>query len=282
MVLLARLRLDDMFFRYGVRLNANVIQDIGSCQAIPIAEDRTMIFPYALNITHFGKHPITQKITSLRSNFAGTIDFVGKDDYLTKTVLATSSDSSKIVPTPAIISLKVGLAKPNVEEFATQRLPIAVLVEGRFQSAFDGILPIEFDTIKQFNFMRESKETKQIFIADGDIIRNFFDPRVGFRPTGFDVYTGKFYDNSEFITNCIDYLCGNTDLIELRSKTFKIGHLNNTQIADKTIRKKFQLINIALPLLVIGVIAITLLFIRRKKYNRSEERRVGKECRSRW
>jgi ABC-2 type transport system permease protein len=267
MALPAQLRLTDMFFKYGVRVNSNLIQDIGSCQALPIEQDKMMIFPYALNITHFEKHPITQRITSLRSNFAGTIDFVGKDDNLKKTVLATSSDSSKLVPTPAIVSLKVGLAKPNSQEFSSQRLPIAAVVEGKFQSVFDGILPIEFDTIKQFNFLRESKETKQIFIADGDIIRNFFDPRVGFRPTGFDVYTGKFYDNSEFITNCIDYLCGNTDLIELRSKTFKIGHLNNTQIADKTIRKKFQLINIALPLLVIGVIAITLLFIRRKKYN---------------
>ena len=260
-------RLGDLFFKYGVRINGNLIQDIGSCQAIPISTNgQMMIFPYALNIIHFNDHPITQKITAVRSNFASTIDFVGKDQGLTKTVLATTSDSSKVVAMPGIVSLRVGLAKPNPEEFALQRLPIAVLIEGRFISAFDGILPIEFDTIKQFNFLRESVPTKQIFISDGDIIRNYYDPRSGFFPTGYDVYTRRFYDNTEFLTNCVDYLCDNEYLIELRSKIFRIGLLNQNKIASKTMRQKIQGITIGIPLILVVLIGVVMIFTRRKKY----------------
>ncbi len=264
----SRNRLGDMFFRYGVRINSNLIQDIGSCQAIPInTSGNMMIFPYALSITHFEDHPITQKITAVRSNFTGSIDFVGHDDGLTKTVLATSSDSSKLVPTPAIVSLKVGLAKPNPEEFSLRRIPVAVLVEGKFRSAFDGLLPIEFDTIKQFNYLRSSKETKQIFISDGDIIRNYFDPRTGFYPTGYDVYTKSFFDNTEFLTNCVDYLCDNTDLIELRSKTFHIGLLNQSKIADKKVRQRHQAMDIGLPLALVAILGAILFTIRKRKYS---------------
>ena len=262
-----RTRLGDMFFRYGVRVNSNLIQDIGSCQALPVnTSGDLMIFPYALNITHFEEHPITQKITAVRSNFAGSIDFVGHSEGLTKTVLATSSDSSKLVPTPAIVSLKVGLAKPNPEEFGLRRIPIAALVEGKFRSAFDGLLPIEFDTVKQFNYLRSSSETKQIFIADGDIIRNYFDPRTGFYPTGYDVYTKRFYDNTEFLTNCVDYLCDNMDLIELRSKVFHIGLLNQSKVADKKVRQRHQALTIGLPLTLLALLGIVVTTVRRKIY----------------
>ena len=125
---------------------------------------------------------------------------------------------------------------------------------------------VEFDTIKQFNFLRESVPTKQIFISDGDIIRNYYDPRSGFFPTGYDVYTRRFYDNTEFLTNCVDYLCDNEYLIELRSKIFRIGLLNQNKIASKTMRQKIQGITIGIPLILVVLIGVVMIFTRRKKY----------------
>lgn len=267
----ARTKLEHVFFRYGVRFNTNLIQDIGSCQAIPIINSQTnkvqtMIFPYALNITHFENHPITQKIASMRSCFAGTIDFVGKDDGLTKTVLATTSDSCKLIPTPAIVTEAVGFAKPNPEEFNAQHKAVAVLVEGKFKSAYAGFLPMELDTVKEFNVLYESPETKQIFISDGDIIRNYFDTLVGPYPTGFDHQLKKFYGNTEFLINCVDYLCGNEDLIELRSKIFQIGTLDTRQTMQGEVKMKYQLLNIGLPILLLVVAGSIILFIRTRKY----------------
>lgn len=278
----ARHGLESMFFRYGVRINPNLIQDIGSCQAIPLSSKQTMIYPYALNVVNFEEHPITQKIESVNSQFASTIDFVGKDDNLKKTVLATTSTKTKVIQTPCIVSLKVGLNRPNPEEFTLQNQPIAVLVEGKFASAFDGRLPIEFDTIKQFNYRHESVETKQIFIADGDMAFNHFMPtrfqpsdyidldetmiRFGIKPTGFDIYTNRTYDNAEFLINCVDYLSGNKDFIDLRSKIFQIGLLNQDQIIKTKVKTRYQFINIVLPLLLFGILGCVLIFTRRYRY----------------
>lgn len=267
----AHTKLEHLFFRYGVRFNTNLIQDIGSCQAIPIINSQsnkvqTMIFPYALNITHFEDHLITQKIASVRSCFAGSIDFVGKDDGLTKTVLATTSDSCKLIPTPAIVTENVGFAKPNPEEFCAQHKPVAVLVEGKFKSAYAGFLPMELDTVKEFNVLYESPETKQIFISDGDIIRNYFDTLVGPYPTGFDHQLKKFYGNTEFLMNCVDYLCDNEDLIELRSKIFQIGTLDARQTMKSEVKTKYQLLNIVLPLILLALVGGIIIIVRTRKY----------------
>ena len=213
------LQLNDLFFSYGVRLNPNLVQDL-SCQQIPIGvgtigdqqQYKFMNFPYCLKVVNFSEHPIVRNIKEIKSDFTGTIDFVGKEVNLEKTVLMTTSERTKMVPTPAIVTINVGLAQPNLQEYAFKYLPIAALVEGRFQSAFDGILPIEFDTMKALGYLHESEPTRQIFIADGDIIRNFIDRQHNQPyPTGYDIYTGEMYDNTNFLLNCVNYLCDDDD-----------------------------------------------------------------------
>ena len=145
------LYINDLFFTYGVRINPNLIQDL-SCLPIPqqvgVIGDQPqfkfMAFPYSLDVVNFSDHPIVRNIKEIKSDFAGSIDLVGKNADLQKTVLMTSSERSKLVPTPSIVTLKVGVAKPNIQEFAFRNLPMAVLVEGEFESAFKGILPVEF------------------------------------------------------------------------------------------------------------------------------------------
>ena len=280
----ARHGLEKMFFRYGVRINPNLIQDIGSCQAIPLSNKQLMIYPYALNITNFEEHPITQKIESVSANFASTIDFVGKEDNLKKTVLATTSTQTKVVQTPCIVSLKVGLNRPNPEEYKLEHQPVAVLVEGEFQSAFDGRLPLELDTVRQFNNLHKSKATKQIFISDGDMAFNYFMPtqfradnyvgldetmlRMGIKPTGFDIYTNRTYDNAEFLINCVDYLCDNVDLINLRSKVFQMGLLDQNQIIQTKVKRRYQFVNIVLPLAIFVLLGCGLLIYRKQRYTR--------------
>jgi len=271
------LRLNDLFFKYGVRLNANLIQDL-SCQSIPLEVGRIgdqpqykfMAFPYALNIVTFSDHPIVRNMKNIKSDFAGSIDFVGNDN-LKKTVLISSSERTKLVPTPSIITLNVGRTKPNMEEYLFKYQPIAVLVEGKFSSAYDGLLPIEFDTIKEFGFISESPSTRQIFISDGDIIRNFIDRKSNQPyPAGYDVYSGNLYDNSEFIMNCVNYLCADDDLLAIRSKNFKIGSLNPTKVKEDS--TFYAVINIVVPLFLITAMGIILIIIRKVKYNRKAQK----------
>ena len=270
------LYINDLFFTYGVRINTDLIQDL-SCMPVPqqvsIIGDQPqykfMAFPYSLDVVNFGNHPIVRNLKDIKSDFAGSIDLVGNNADLTKTVLMMTSERTKVVPTPSIVTLKVGMVKPNLQEYSYRNVPIAVLVEGNFQSAFKGILPIEFDTIKELDYRDHSEYTRQIFVSDGDIIRNPFDSRRNQPyPAGYDIYTRQTFDNTEFIINCVNYLCADDDLLQLRAKNFKIGSLNN----EKTRNHKVWIaaLNIGIPLLLIALMGTVLIIMRKVKFSKEK------------
>ncbi len=270
------LNLNTLFFKYGVRFNANLLQDL-NCSPLPISEGNVggqpqykfWAFPYFVNVVNFSNHPIVRKLKNIKSSFAGTVDFVGGEGELQKTILMTSSERTKMVPTPSIVSLGVIKGKPNMEEFAFKYLPMAVLVEGKFKSAFEGILPVEFDTIKELGFVKKSPETRQIFIADGDIIRNYVDPKTNQPfPAGYDFYTKKLYDNTELLLNCINYLCADDDLLQIRSKNFKIGTLNPQKVRENS--NIYAIINISVPLILITVMGVVLIIVRKRNFSRKK------------
>ena len=268
------LYINDLFFTYGVRINTDLIQDL-SCLPVPqqvsIIGDQPqykfMVFPYCLDIVNFGNHPIVRNLKDVKSDFAGSIDLVGNNADLTKTVLMTTSERTKVVPTPSIVTLRVGMVKPNIQEYSYRNVPIAVLVEGNFQSAFKGILPIEFDTIKELDFRDHSEYTRQIFVSDGDIIRNPFDSKRNQPyPAGYDIYTRQTFDNTEFIVNCVNYLCADDDLLQLRAKNFKIGSLNNEKVRNHKLL--LAALNIGIPLLLIALMGTLLIVMRKVRFSK--------------
>lgn len=269
------LNLNTLFFKYGVRFHSALIQDL-NCQAIPIPSGyignepqyKMWAFPYLANFVNFTDHPIVRKMKNIKSDFSGVIDFVNSAGDLRKTVLITTSERTKMVPTPSLVTLDVIRTKPNMEEYAFKYLPVAVLVEGKFTSAYSGRLPVEFDTIKQFDFVTESPETRQIFIADGDIIRNYFDSKTNQPyPTGYDIYTRKVYDNSDFIVNCVNYLCADDDLLQIRSKNFKLGLLNSQKSKEK--KTYYAVVNVAVPLVCIFLLGTVMIVIRKRKFGKN-------------
>jgi gliding-associated putative ABC transporter substrate-binding component GldG len=275
------LRLNNLFFKYGVRLNANLIQDL-QCQGVPVQQGmvgnqpqlKFYKYPYMPVIVNFTTHPIVRKIKALKVDFAGTIDFVGVDPEIQKTVLATTSERTKVVPTPSIVTLNVIKTQPNLEEYNRMYEPVAVLVEGKFTSAFKGVLPVEFDTIKEFDFKTECKETtRQIFISDGDMIRNRIDPKtMKPYPAGYDYYANIHYDNADFLLNCVNYLSADEELVLIRSKSFKIGTLD--PIVVKAKKNFYILLNTIGPLVIISIMATVMIFVRRGRYSlKLEDRR---------
>ena len=271
------LYINDLFFTYGVRLNTDLIQDL-SCMPVPqqvsVIGDQPqykfMAFPYCLDVVNFGNHPIVRNLKDIKSDFAGSIDLVGNNADLNKTILMTTSERTKVVPTPSIVTLRVGMVKPNLQEYSYRNVPIAVLVEGNFQSAFKGILPVEFDTIKELDYRDHSVPTRQIFVSDGDIIRNPFDrKRNQPYPAGYDIYTRTMFDNTQFIVNCVNYLCDDDDLLQLRAKNFKIGSLNQEKIRGKKI--KLALLNIGIPLLAITLLGIVLIVLRKVRFSKKKQ-----------
>jgi gliding-associated putative ABC transporter substrate-binding component GldG len=232
----------------------------------------------------------------VRANFASSIDSVNSGDGLKKTVLATTSKKTKIKTAPGFVALKEGRDRPNVAEYNHKNVPVAMLVEGKFRSAFAGRLPIALTTDHQFDHKDYSPDTKQIFISDGDMIRNFVDSAAWFPavmmyqnpnvqrqfkmhewllvqkaifPTGYDQNTGKMYDNTEFLVNCVDYLCDNSDMIELRSKILQIGQLDKSKTGVEKVKLRYQLLNLGLPLLLLVLTGAIAMVVRRFRYSRA-------------
>ncbi len=266
--------IDDLLFNYGVRVDPNLIQDM-QCAVIPVNtaiagmppkfEPAPWIF-YPL-INPDGTHPINKNLNIIKTQFVSTIDTVGEDKNIKKTFLLRTSKFSRVINAPARISLDILNKEPNPRIFTKHNLPIAVLLEGKFQSLFKNRLTPEIENNKDIAFKKDSKPTKMIVVSDGDIIKNNLRRRgknyIPY-PLGYDRYTRQMFGNKEFALNCINYLLDDSGIMNVRKHNFKLRLLDRVKSNNE--RLFWQLINIILPLLFIIIIGIIINIIRKRKY----------------
>ncbi|MGV8946407.1 MAG: gliding motility-associated ABC transporter substrate-binding protein GldG [Lutibacter sp.] len=258
------LGLTDLFFNYGIRINTDLIIDLYSSE-IPLAtgnignqtQFNQFLWEYYPLVNSQNNHPINNNIEAVNLKFANSIDTL--KNKIQKTVLLQSSPLSKPVGTPDIISLKTITQKPNQAEYNKGNKPIAVLLEGKFKSAY-------FDRIKPFKITNPKEngvENKMLVIADGDVIAN--ETSKG-KPLelGLNKWTNQRYGNKEFLLNTVNYLLDDTGLISIRSKTIKIDFLNKEKAFEEA--SKWQLINIIFPLIILALFGFIFNYFRKKKY----------------
>ncbi|UTW61144.1 gliding motility-associated ABC transporter substrate-binding protein GldG [bacterium SCSIO 12741] len=268
------LNLDDQFFRYGVRINRDLVMDMQS-MPIPVVtgqignQPRQELFPwfYFPMIIPGKQHAIVKNLDAIKSEFISTIDFVGKDTAIKKTVLLTSSDYSKVVSTPNRVSLNILRMEPDPRQFNLGPQPLAVLVEGKFTSNFKNRLVDKIAQNQGIAFRESSYPTKQIFVADADIIRNRVNRNTNeFYALGFDRYTRRIYANKDFIMNCMNYLLDDSGLLNVRAKEFKMRLLDRPRIEKQ--KFSWQLVNTVVPVLIILLYGLISYYWRRRKYTR--------------
>ncbi len=266
------LNLDDMLFRYGVRVNRNLIMDMQSLP-IPIVTGQIgnaprqefFPWPYFPMVVTKAKNPIVKNLDAIAVRFSSNIDYVGKNDSLENTTLLASSNYSKVVSTPARVSFNVLRTKPDKRQYNNGPQKIGVLVEGVFNSNFANRIPQRIVNNPNIAFKEKSYPTKQIFLADADIIRNDINEERGeFFALGYDKYTRKIYANKDFLLNCVNYLLDDSGLLEVRAKEFKIRLLDRTRTAKE--ERKWQTINLVFPVLIIVLFGILFFFIRKKLF----------------
>ena len=254
------LNLDDMLFKYGVRINSDLIMDIQSDQ-IPIVVGQNgdtpqrQLFPWVYNPLFIPKlkHPIVKNLDAIKSSFVSTIDTV-KSKEIVKTPLLICSPYSKVVKSPHRVSL-------NIKNFQTRDKISAILLEGKFTSVFENRLV----PTSNINYNKNSQENKMIVISDGDIIKNHVNSNGLSYPLGYNHFNKIQYNgNKNFIINCMNYLLGNESLININSKQYTIRLLDKNKIIhDKLF---WQLINLFIPLVIIYLLHFSLSYIRKKKY----------------
>jgi len=270
------INLDDMLFKYGVRINYNLVLD-GVCA--PLAVKRGMengqpqwtIYDnwyYHPAVSNPDGHPIVKNLNYIFLNFASSIDLAGSDD-VSKTILLTTSEYSRIQNDP-VVSLQVLQDKIDPKQprayFNKSFIPVAVLLEGSFKSVFTNRIPPEIAEDKEIGFRDKSPQNRMIVISDGDIINNKAVRRNGQLvpyPLGRDPFVNITYGNKDFLINCVNYLTDETDLLSIRAREFKMRMLNKPKVDSQ--KSYIQWVNVLMPIFITIVIGIILMLLRTHK-----------------
>lgn len=269
--------LGDQLFKYGVRVNPNVVEDI-QCNVIPIntsiAGQKAKFAPapwlYFPLLSARSDNSITKNLNMIKSEFPSSIDILeGKSD-IKKQVILNTSTSSRVQNVPLLVSLSRVKDQVDPRSFTASNVPVAVLLEGEFESVFTNRPLTNILEGNEFEFAGKSEETKMIVISDADIIRNDISQRsdgVYLFPLGYDRFTKQTFGNSEFIMNCIHYLVDDNGVLDIRSREFKLRLLNKEKLKkDKT---SWQFVNTVLPIVLVIVFGIFMSFRRKRKYTKS-------------
>ncbi len=263
------LKLDDMLFRYGARVNYDLVQDLLS-SLIPVvtgmvgSQPKQQLLPWyffpLMNPT--SKHPIVNNLNSIKGQFVSSIDPI-EAPGLKHTILLTTSQYSRILPAPVRVSLGVMQYKPDPKMFPQKDVPVALLMEGSFTSLYKNRIPPTIAESKEIDFKDASVPTKIIVISDGDLIRN--DIVKGSPvPLGFDRYTNTTYGNKTFFLNIMDYFCDDSGLMSVRSKEFRLRMIDPSVLeADTTVLKWF---NVTLPIILLLVFGLIKFYLRLRRY----------------
>lgn len=264
-----KLNIDDMLFMYGARVNYNLIAD-ANCVEIPLSMGQQgqielapwVYYPLLMPDT---AHNLVKNIDAVRGEFSSTVDTIGVRG-LKKTVILHSSPFNKIFNAPKLLSLQMVAEQPDPRDYASVPQNLGVLIEGAFPSVFLN-RAVPAGITGNYAVPPLSKPTKMIVIGDGDVFKNQLSSKDGSAfPLGFDRYTQKSYGNKALLLNIADYLSNDDNLITLRNKEVKIRLLDKARL--RTEKLQWQLINMALPLLLLISFAIFQHYYRKHKYAR--------------
>lgn len=268
--------LDDQLFRYGVRLYPSLIQDI-QCALIPVntslpgQQPKFVSAPWVYYplLSSLAKSLISRNLNMIKTQFISPIDTVGGDGKLKKTVILTTSPYSRTLNVPLLVSLSEIDRSPLQREYNRSSIPVALLVEGTFESAFNNRPLSMYNHGKSFEFRTSSSFNRMIVVSDADIIRN--EVRVAadgayISPLGFDRFTKQSFGNKDLVMNMVKYLDDDIGLMSLRTRDFKLRMLDKKRIIES--RFAWQMFNILVPstLLIIG--GLVWLYFRKRKYTR--------------
>ncbi|WP_035567177.1 gliding motility-associated ABC transporter substrate-binding protein GldG [Hymenobacter sp. IS2118] len=264
------LNLDDLFFKYGLRLNQNLLLDLNSGQ-IPLVtgmdgnKPKIEPMPWQLYplINKFSAHPITRNLDAVYLKFTGSIDTV-KATGIRKTALMSTSRYTRALPAPVPINFNDARLEPNPKLYQKGFQPVAYLLEGQFPSLFANRArpgTLQFQPEKPAN----AKPSKVLVISDGDFIRSEIDSKTGnpYR-LGFDRLANTEFANRELVLNATDYLLDETGLIAVRGKQITLRPLDKVKLAEE--RRRWQLLNLGAPLVLLGLFGAVRAWRRKRRY----------------
>lgn len=261
------LNLNDLFFKYGIRINPTLIKDL---QATPISlatgsqgsATQYSQFPWLFSPLVFPNtnNPIVSNLDGIKFEFANPIEVLKND--ISKTVLLQTTQYSKEIGTPFEVNINMVGERPEPKDFIKPgNFPVAVLLEGNFHSVFQ-------NRVLAFNdktFQPIGKKSKMIVISDGNVIKNQLDKNYQPLELGYDKWTNNLYANKEFLMNCVNYLLDDNGLINIRSKQVNLPLLDKIKVTENYLYS--QLLTIGVPILILVLFGFGFAFLRKRRYS---------------
>ena len=272
------LNIYDLLFRYGVRINPNLLMDL-QCDYIPFdvngnGQFEFLPWNYFPVLESADNHPINKNLGYVAGKFVNGIDTI-ETPGIEKTVLLHSSPNARLISSPAIISGSQNVTAPEDQNYRTANVPVAVLLEGKFKSFFANRLTsaLNDSLIKaDMAFLPACiKDNKIVVVSDGDLLLNSVSKGNEPLAMGMNMYTFGTqrafpFANKDFLLNTLDYLINENDLSEAKNKDYTLKLLDTKKInAEKT---QWQVVNIAIPILLVIVFALIFQGLRKRKYAR--------------
>jgi len=269
------LDLDDLFFKYGVRIEPDLVLDM-QCASLNMVvgmngdkpQFELIPWPYFPLLSGSLTHPISKNLDPVYSKFVNSMDTV-KAEGIKKTVLLQTSANSKTVSTPALISFESVKVANDPRVFTQHNIPVAMLLEGKFQSLYanrvsTALMDSLANVYKQPYLASAEKPGRVIVMADADIVMNEFSPRTGPSPMGFSKDINYQFANQDFVGNCFEYLVNPSGILETRAKDYTLRLLDPAKVEKD--RNFWQFINIGLPILLVIIGGYFYQLLRRRKY----------------
>ncbi len=270
------LNIDDILFKYGVRINGDLVQDL-NCSKIPVVTGynpdnsprmQRIPWPYYPFLQSTNNNPISKNLDRVLSIFPSSIDTV-KAAGISKTILLASDTNSRVLSSPALVSLNSVKTDEDFNSMNRSHIPVAVLLEGKFTSLFANRLDkttqdsVQRNTGKPFA-AKASADGKQIVVSDADIVTNAITKTTGALPMGELPLENYRFANRDFFLNSIDYLVSNSGIFESRNKDFVLRILDKKKVAEQ--RTMWQFINIALPIAIIILFGLVFQYWRKQRF----------------
>ncbi len=287
------LNLTDLFFRYGLRINTDLVMDL-RCEYIPFVVGGSIDNPQYefLKWNYFPLFEAApgQTVSNIpgyvSGRFVNSIDTISVENVSRKPLLVSSANS-RIISTPALISLNENKNLPEDAKFSKRSIPVAMLLEGSFTSLYKNrVTKAQQDSLAAYGgqFSAASPaDAKMVVVADGDMVLNDFlpptqqDPNPVPLPMGWNKYTFGEYQNQsdnarffraaanrEFLLNSLEYLINDPAISQTRDKNIVLRLLDSQKVKEQ--RMVWQFFNIGLPVLLIIFFGWIYQAIRKRKY----------------
>jgi ABC-2 type transport system permease protein len=273
--LMADFNIGDMLFKYGIRINPNLLEDIQSAQiqvnAAPVGRTPKFVpVPWLFSplLQPNDGHPVSRNINLVKAEFISGLDTVGENMALKRHVLLSTARFTRVNPVPVFVTLAMVNEKPQRQDFNKSFIPVAYAQEGVFPSVFQNRpVPSGLSNVKER--LQQSVPTRMVFVGDGDLAKNvvrkkYTNPQIV--SLGYDELSGQTFGNKDFVLNAVNYLADDEGWMALRSRNYALRLLDKEKLGSQALL--WKIVNVALPVLLVVMVGAVFVWRRKKRFGK--------------